>query len=121
MPILFEENAMETIWARRFIWFHGIEGCCYFIFGDWSSEGILGVIVNGGVGAMSEVAILVMIIVAKEIFEESLGFVLEDGNVGGPDAIWKLESVNSVSFPPNDGLSMKKGAIFIAKFNPFLP
>jgi hypothetical protein len=27
VPVLFEENAMEPIWARRFVGFHGVESC----------------------------------------------------------------------------------------------
>jgi len=121
MPIFFEKNAMETIWAWWLIRFHGVEGCSYFIFNDGSSEGMYGIIFDGGVRTKSEVSVLVMMIAAKEFLEKSLGFFLEGDDVKGPDTIRELEPMNFVSFSPNDGLCMKKGAIFVAKFNTFFP
>jgi hypothetical protein len=35
VPILFEEDAMENIWSRGFVWLHRVEGIKRFFFGDW--------------------------------------------------------------------------------------
>ena len=108
MPILFKKDAMEAIWARRFIRFHGIEGCCYFSFGDGSSEGVFGTFIDDGVRTKGEVAVLVMVVGAKEVFEKSLGFFLEDGGVSGPGTIREFESMDSILFPSDDGLGMEE-------------
>jgi len=35
VPVLFEENAMETIRARGFVGLHRVKGSEHFRFGDW--------------------------------------------------------------------------------------
>jgi hypothetical protein len=68
-----------------------------------------------------EVAVLVLVVTAKEILEKSVGFFLKDGGVVGPITIWELKLMNSISFPSDNSLGMEKGAIFVPKFHPVLP
>ncbi|PNY03457.1 hypothetical protein L195_g026789 [Trifolium pratense] len=49
----------------------------------------------------------------------SIEMVIKSYNYGASkDVIWKLKSMNTVSLPSNDGLSVEKGAILVTEFYP---
>lgn len=49
MPVLLEEDALETIRVGCFVRFHGVKGIEDFGFGDRTCEGVLTRLINGGV------------------------------------------------------------------------
>jgi len=47
VPVLLEENAMETIEAWGFVRFHGVKNDKYFTFGNGLSERVFSCVING--------------------------------------------------------------------------
>ena len=67
-----------------------------------------------------EIAVMVWLSAGKEILKEFVGFILKDIAICGPNAIWKLESVDFIFLSSNDGLSVEESVVLVSKFNPHL-
>jgi len=107
VPILLEENALKSIRARSFVRFHGVKGSIDLCFGDKVSKGNFTDIIYGGVGTFKEGVVGALLVTTKEVFEELLSLILENGAIIWPNAIRKLKPMGSISFSSDDCLSMK--------------
>jgi len=68
VPILFEEDTVEAIWARCFVGFHGVKGSKHFIFSDRFSERKFVDVSNGGRCAFMEDGVGGMVLTTKKSF-----------------------------------------------------
>jgi len=108
VPILLEEDAMETIRSRGFVRFHRVEGSKNIIFGNRRGEGIFSSVIKNRVASFIEGSVMGWLVAAKKNFEIFLGFFLENSAVRSSDVVWELQPVNSVSLSSNDCLCMKE-------------
>ena len=62
---------------------------------------------------------MVRLNVGKKSLEIFLCLLLKNRAIRRPDTIGELKSMNSIFFPPDNGLSMKERVVSVPKFNPF--
>jgi len=119
VPVLLEEDALETVISGGFIRLHRVKGSEDSVLGNRFGEGELTEVINDWVMASGEGAVMVRLGVSKKVLEIVLSFFLENGTISCPNAIQELESMDSIFLSSDDSLSMKERTIFVIKFDPF--
>jgi len=66
-----------------------------------------------------ESAVMMGLVVGKEVLEILLSFFLEHGAIICPNTIRELKSMDSIFLSSNDSLSMEERTVLITKLYPF--